>query len=80
MEIKAYLSANREQIIADLASLIRIPSVSAQPEHRPDMLRCAERWRELLRAAGADTAPVMETDGNPVVFASKRSRPTVPPY
>ena len=80
MEIKAYLSANREQIIADLASLIRIPSVSAQPEHRPDMLRCAERWRELLIAAGADTATVMETDGNPVVFASKTlspDRPTV---
>ena len=78
MEIKTYLSANREQIIADLASLIRIPSVSAQPEHRPDMLRWAERWRELLTAAGVDTATVMETEGNPVVFASKTLSPESP--
>ena len=78
MKIKEYLSANRKQIIADLASLISIPSVSAQPEHKPDMIRCAERWKYLLLEAGADKAEIMETDGNPVVFASKIISPDYP--
>ncbi len=78
MKIKEYLSANRKQIIADLASLISIPSVSAQPEHKPDMIRCAERWKHLLLEAGADKAEIMETDGNPVVFASKIISPDYP--
>ena len=54
------------------ASLIRIPSVSCEQEHKPDMLRCAERWRELLLAAGCQHAEVMPAptaDGNPFVFA-----------
>lgn len=28
-------------------SLIRIPSISALPEHKDDMLACALRWKEL---------------------------------
>ena len=50
---------------------MRIPSISAQPEHHADMLRCAERWRELLLAAGADTAELIPSAGNPLVFAEK---------
>ena len=38
----------------DLFSLIRIPSISALPEHHDDMLACAERWAQLLLEAGAD--------------------------
>ena len=55
----------------ELFSLIRIPSISAQPEHHDDMLACAERWRQLLLEAGVDEAYVMPSDGNPMVFAQK---------
>ena len=51
------------------ASLIRIESVSCQAEHKPDMLRCAERWKELLLAAGCQKAEVMPSQGNPFVYA-----------
>lgn len=78
MDIKEYITAHREKIISDLASLIRIPSVSVQSEHKPDMRACAERWIQLLTEAGADSAKVMETDGNPVVFASKTFSPDYP--
>ena len=47
------------------------------------MVRCAERWRELLLAAGADKAEVMPTDGNPVVYGEKMigaDKPTVLVY
>ena len=62
-------------MLDELFSLIRIPSISAQPEHRDDMLACAERWAQLLLAAGADEALVMPSQGNPVVFAQKTVDP-----
>ncbi len=72
MDVKEYIAQNRERFISEWASLIRIPSVSCEQEHKPDMLRCAERWRELLLAAGCQRAEVMPAptnNGNPFVFA-----------
>ncbi|MDO4930228.1 MAG: dipeptidase [Bacteroidales bacterium] len=69
---KSFITENEPRFMEELFSLIRIPSISAQPAHKPDMTRCAERWRELLLAAGADHAEVMPSAGNPLVFAEKR--------
>ncbi len=68
MTIQDYITANRERFREEWASLIRIPSVSCQPEHKADMARCADRWRELLLEAGATKAEVMPSDGNPFVY------------
>ncbi len=69
--MKAYIKNNKERFFEELFSLLRIPSVSAQPEHKDDMYRCANRLTELLMEAGADSAQVFETAGHPVVFGSK---------
>ena len=63
-------------MLEDLFSLIRIPSISAKPEHHDDMLACAERWAQLLIEAGADEALVMPSKGNPIVFGQKTVDPT----
>ena len=73
--IQDYIAQNEPRMLDELFSLIRIPSISAQPEHRDDMLACAERWAQLLLAAGADEALVMPSQGNPVVFAQKTVDP-----
>ena len=73
--IRTYLSENEPRMLDELFSLIRIPSISAQPEHHDDMLACAERWRQLLFEAGADEAMVMPSQGNPMVFACKTIAP-----
>ena len=39
------------------------------------MTRCAEQWKTLLLQAGADKAEVMQTKGNPVVYAEKILNP-----
>ena len=70
--IRQYLSEQEERFLSELYSLLRIPSVSSQSEHRPDMDRCAERWRELLLESGFERADIYPTKGNPVVFAEKR--------
>ncbi len=83
MTIQNYIEAHRERFREEWASLIRIPSVSCQPEHKDDMLRCAERWRELLLSSGAQKAEVMPSQGNPFVYAEYHisdSAPTVLVY
>ncbi len=73
--IKAYLQEHEPRMLDELFSLIRIPSISAKPEHKDDMLACAQRWRQLLLEAGADEAHVMPSAGNPIVFAQKTVNP-----
>ena len=70
-EIQKYIIAHEPKMMNDLFSLIRIPSISALPEHHDDMLACAERWAQLLLEAGADEALVMQSD----CFRSKDGRP-----
>ncbi len=70
-----YIGVNKDRFIDELFELLRIPSISAQSEHKPDMQRCAEWLAAALVKAGADHAEVMPTDGNPVVFAEKMVDP-----
>ena len=82
-DLKKYIEANKDRFLDELFSLIRIPSISSQEEHKPDMIRCAERWKELILAAGADRCEVMPTAGNPVVYGEKiisKTAPTVMVY
>ncbi len=76
--IKEYIRQNEPRFLEEWESLIRIPSVSAHPGHRPDIEACAQRWKELLLAAGADRASVMPSQGHPLVFAEKRIDPAAP--
>ena len=76
--IKEYIKENEPRFVEEWFSLLRIPSVSSQTEHKADMGRCAERWRELLLSSGADRAEVMPTDGNPVVYAERIVSPDLP--
>ncbi|MBO4731120.1 MAG: dipeptidase, partial [Bacteroidaceae bacterium] len=71
MEIKEYIRTNEGRWLDELFSLIRIPSISSQSEHKADMVRCAERWKQLLLEAGVDRAEVMPSEGNPLVYAEK---------
>ena len=76
--IKRYLEENKERFLEELFTLIRIPSVSAKEENRPDMLRAAELLKENLIAAGADRAEVYPTGGNPVVYGERIVSPDLP--
>ena len=78
MEIKQYIQENEARMLDELFSLIRIPSISALPSHKDDMVRCAQRWCELLLAAGAQKAELMPSDGNPLVYAEYMVDPAAP--
>ena len=48
MNIKNYIQENEQRFLDELFSLLRIPSISSESEHKGDMVRCAERWKELI--------------------------------
>lgn len=77
-EINKYVKTNEKRFLDELFELIRIPSISSLPEHKEDMYRAAEKWKEILLAAGADRAEVMETEGNPVTYGEKIIDPKAP--
>lgn len=81
--IKKYIDQHKDAFLEDLFSLIRIPSISSQSEHKIDMDRCANQWVKLLLESGMDHAESMPSDGNPIVFAEKKyssDAPTVLVY
>jgi acetylornithine deacetylase/succinyl-diaminopimelate desuccinylase-like protein len=63
-----YLSAHRDGILGELIEFARIPSVSADPDHREDMARAAEWVAARLREAGPIAVRTIATQGNPVVY------------
>lgn len=69
--IKDYITTHEERFLNEWFSLVRIPSISAEPAHKADMIACAERWKELLLEAGVDEARIMPSAGNPLVYAEK---------
>jgi len=76
--INQFISENKERIIEELFSLIRIPSISAEKDHFDDMYKAAHLWKQLLLEAGADKAEVFDTDGNPATYAEKIIDPSLP--
>ena len=74
--MKQYIEEHKERFFEELFSLLRIPSISAKKDHKPDMERCAARLAELLLEAGADEAFVSPSEGNPVVYGQKLVEPS----
>ena len=75
--MKQYIEQNKERFFEELFSLLRIPSISAKADYKPEMRRCAERLAVLLMEAGADYAEVSPSDGNPVVYGEKIIDPSL---
>ena len=75
--MRNYYQANKERFLNELFDLLRIPSVSSEPEHKEDMYRCARKLTELLKEAGAERAEVFDTTGHPVVYAEKIIDPSL---
>ncbi len=69
--ITNYIAANRDRFLEELFDFIRIPSVSAREENKPDMLRAAEYVKNELLKSGASKAEVYSTAGHPVVYGEK---------
>ncbi|MBN8247173.1 MAG: dipeptidase [Verrucomicrobia bacterium] len=77
--VLAFLETHARRFVDELCDYARIPSVSAQSQHKPDLVRCADWIASRARRAGLDVT-VFPTRTNPIVVArtprTDRRKPT----
>ena len=70
-DIKHIVDQNSERYLNELFALLRIPSVSADPKYKTEVLRMADAVKDSLVAAGADRVEICPTPGYPIVYGEK---------
>jgi acetylornithine deacetylase/succinyl-diaminopimelate desuccinylase-like protein len=63
-----YARDHQAEVLEDLKTLLRIPSVSTLPEHEKDITRAAEWIAGKMRAMGFENVALMPTARHPVVY------------
>ena len=73
-----FINLHRDRYVEELKAYLAIPSVSALPAHAPDVRRCAEWTAGELTRIGMQNVRLIETPGNPVVYADWLAAPGEP--
>src|SRR5580692_12649677 len=76
-DLDAYCAAHQQRHVDELIEFLRIPSISADPEHAADVRRNAEYLAAAARAAGFHHAEIIETAGHPAVYAERLVDPSL---
>jgi acetylornithine deacetylase/succinyl-diaminopimelate desuccinylase-like protein len=61
-----------EEWFGELAHFLRIPSISADPQHAPDVIRAGEWVRDLIRGAGGE-CELVDWHGQPLAVGEIRA-------
>src|SRR5437763_7005907 len=69
LQLADYVEDERDRIVATLFAWLRIPSISAQPEHAGDVRASADFIAGRLEEAGLEHVQILETAGAPAVYA-----------
>lgn len=83
MNTRPYIETHKQRFIDELIELLKIPSVSADPHFKEDVLLAAGAVKINLEAAGCDHVEICKTPGFPIVYAEKiidENLPTVLVY
>jgi acetylornithine deacetylase/succinyl-diaminopimelate desuccinylase-like protein len=78
-----YAHNNKENFLNTYKEILRIPSVSTEKVHRPDIQRAAEWLSAQLRGLGMQKVQLFPTEGSPIVygeFLGAEGAPTVLVY
>jgi acetylornithine deacetylase/succinyl-diaminopimelate desuccinylase-like protein len=76
--VEAALAASRGARAEALLEFARIPSISTEPEHAPDMVAAAEWVAAKLRGVGATEVEVVRTELHPIVYGKIHEAPGAP--
>ena len=66
--LKTYLQENKDRLINELIELLKIPSISADPAYKKDVILTAEAIKTSLEKAGCNKVEICETPGYPIVY------------
>ena len=78
MNLTEFIEGRRDAHLEELREFLRIPSVSAKSEHKPDIERAAQWVAEKLKIAGFKTVQVVPTALHPLVYAESLEAPGKP--
>jgi acetylornithine deacetylase/succinyl-diaminopimelate desuccinylase-like protein len=78
MNLAEFIEGSRDQHLAELYDFLRIPSISAKTEHKPDIERGARWVADHLRNAGFKSVEIVPTSLHPLVYAESLEAPGKP--
>ncbi len=78
MNLTQYIESKRDDHLSELFEFLRIPSVSAQSDHKPDIERAAKWVANRLGAAGLENVEIVPTKMHPLVYAESLHAPGKP--
>ncbi len=63
-----YLVQEKDRFLSELTDFLRIPSISALPEHMPDVERAAQWLQVRMKVAGIEAVRILSTGAHPAVY------------
>jgi len=80
---KSYIEENKDRFLNELIDLLKIPSISADPAYKKDVIAASEMVKKRLQEAGCTHVEICETPGFPIVYGEKimdKNLPTILVY
>ena len=77
-DVVDFINLSRDRHVEELKAFLAIPSISALAEHAADLRRCADWIAGEMRRIGLHNVTLIETPGNPVVYADWLDAPDAP--
>jgi acetylornithine deacetylase/succinyl-diaminopimelate desuccinylase-like protein len=78
MDLNQYIDQKHDEHLNDLYELLRIPSVSAQSQHKADIERAAKWVADRLGRAGLERVEIISTKMHPLVYGESLKAPGKP--
>ena len=63
-----FINTNRDRYVHELTEYLAIPSISALPQHKGDVLKAAEWTSAELTRVGLENVRLEQTPGHPIVY------------
>jgi len=63
-----YIEKNKNRFVEELIELLKIPSISNDPEKKQDMKTCSEWVENQMNNIGLENVKIFQTDGHPIVY------------
>ncbi|WP_059170592.1 dipeptidase [Bacillus sp. FJAT-27445] len=77
-KLQDYFVHNRERQLNELKEYLAIPSISAIPAYKEDMMKAANWTAEMLKQIGLEKADVYTANGHPIVYGEWMKAPGKP--
>lgn len=68
-DFQQWYNSHEKEIFSDYFTFLRFPSISTDPEYKPEILKTASWLESYLKKLGMEVE-IWETPGNPVIYAT----------